>query len=219
METTTDLNDRKLYGLYAITPCSSTKPLSTSELIHKVERAISGGARIIQYREKCHDRRLKYEQTVRLRTLCDRHRVLFIVNDDVELAAESGAHGVHLGQDDRSVQQARDELGPSTIIGVSCYNQLALAQSAQQQGADYVAFGRFFASHTKPGAVPADVDLLRRAKRELTVPVACIGGINPENAKLLTSAGADMIAVIHGVFGASDCERAARELAGCFGSH
>lgn len=219
METTTDLQHRKLYGLYAITPCSSTQPLSTSELIHKVERAINGGARIIQYREKHHDRRLKYEQAVQLRALCDQYRVLFIVNDDVMLAADSGAHGVHLGRDDRSLRQARDELGPSAIIGVSCYNQLALALEAQQQGADYVAFGRFFASATKPGAVAADVGLLRRAKGELTVPVACIGGINPENAKLLTSAGADMLAVIHGVFGASDCERAARELAGCFSSH
>ncbi|MGD8558062.1 MAG: thiamine phosphate synthase [Gammaproteobacteria bacterium] len=218
METTTDTTSRRLHGLYAITPCSSHPPsLSTSELIDKVEQAITGGARIIQYREKRHHSGVKREQAARIKTLCDRHGALFIVNDDVELAAATSADGVHLGQDDWSLSQARKRLGASFIIGVSCYNQLELAHTAQQQGADYVAFGRFFASQTKPGAVQADIALLTRAKAELTVPVACIGGITAENAKLLTSAGADMIAVIQGVFGVSDTEQAARELARCFG--
>ena len=217
METTTK-NPRKLYGLYAITPCSSIQPLSTSELTSKVEQTITGGARIIQYREKYHSPSAKREQALAIKFLCEKHGVLLIVNDDIVLAGDVGAHGVHLGQDDSSIQQARDLLGESAIIGVSCYNRLELARAAQQQGADYVAFGRFFSSQSKPAAVKADLALLKQAKAELSLPIACIGGITAENAKLLISAGADMLAVINGVFGASDIIRASRELASCFES-
>lgn len=216
METTTDTTTCKLYGLYAITPCSSTHPLSTPLLITQTEQAIAGGARIIQYREKYHPGPLREEQARRLKSACERLGALFIVNDDIALAAAVGAHGVHLGRDDGSIRQARERLGATAIIGVSCYNRLALAREAQRQGADYVAFGRFFPSRSKPDAVQADLDLLRQAKGELGVPIACIGGIRAENAKLLLSAGADMLAVIHGVFGAVDITRASRELAACF---
>ena len=152
------------------------------------------------------------------------HNVCFLVNDDVAIAREVGAQGVHLGQGDSSLVQAREILGDSAIIGISCYNKLELAIRAQEQGADYVAFGRFFSSQTKPSAVQADIDLLIRAKSELSIPIACIGGITAENAKLLVSAGADMLAVINAIFGskdnvgAEDVRLAAQQLAESFES-
>lgn len=217
METTTKTsNTTILYGLYAITPCSSIQPLSTSELLSKIEQAITGGARVVQYREKQHTAEIKREQAQAIKSLCQRYSVCFLINDDVELAAEVQSDGVHLGQDDVSLRLAQERLGSSAIIGISCYNQLALAIDAQQQGADYVAFGRFFSSQSKPGAVQADISLLQQAKTRLSIPVACIGGISAENAKLLTSAGADMLAVINSVFGASDVAQAARDLSQYF---
>jgi thiamine-phosphate pyrophosphorylase len=135
--------------------------------------------------------------------------VLFIVNDDVTLAKETQADGVHLGREDASLVQARAQLGPKVIIGLSCYNELARVETAQAQGADYVAFGRFFPSRTKPRAVPANLDLLREAKKKLRIPVVAIGGITPENGASLIAAGADALAVIEGVFGQADVRAAA----------
>lgn len=218
METTKNKNHYVLYGLYIITPCSSIQPLSTSDLITQVQSAIEGGAHIVQYREKFLPVAERREQARALKILCDRYQVIFLVNDDVTIAAEVGAHGVHLGQGDLSLGEARKILGESAIIGITCHNQLALALAAQQQGADYVAFGRFFSSSTKPQAVGADIELLHRAKSELSIPIACIGGITVENAKLLISAGADMLAVVNAVFGADNIQQAARQLADCFAS-
>ncbi|WP_455366841.1 thiamine phosphate synthase [Kaarinaea lacus] len=216
METTTSNSRPKLYGLYAITPSSSIQALTTTELLSKIQSAIEGGARIVQYREKelPHDARLEQAQEIKI--LCERYDVCFLINDDVAIAREVGAAGVHLGRGDASLVDARKVLGKSAIIGISCYNQFDLALQAQQEGADYVAFGRFFSSRTKPSAVQADVDLIFRAKSELSIPVACIGGISVENAKLLVSAGADMLAVLNALFGAGDVRRAAQQLAACF---
>ena len=141
-----------------------------------------------------------------------------IVNDDVALAAAVEAAGVHLGHNDAAPAAARDLLGPRAIIGVSCYNRLDLALAARDQGADYVAFGSFFPSSTKPLAVRADIDLLRRARRELRLPLVAIGGITPENGAVLVGAGADMLAVVTGVFGAPDPQAAARAYARLFDS-
>ncbi|MCI0507198.1 MAG: thiamine phosphate synthase [Gammaproteobacteria bacterium] len=216
METTTNKTRFALYGLYVITPCSSIQPLSTFELLDKIQCAIEGGARIVQYREKLLPASIRREQALAIKTLCERYNVCFLVNDDVPLAAEVGAHGVHLGQKDAPLANARNMLGDSAIIGISCYNRLELARTAQAAGADYIAFGRFFSSSTKPDAVQADVQLLIRAKSELWIPVACIGGITANNAKLLIAAGADMLVVINAVFGAEDVKQAAQELAECF---
>jgi len=216
METTTNNTAIALHGLYVITPCSSIQPLSISELLFKIQSAIEGGASIVQYREKMLPAAQRLEQARAIKAVCDRNNVIFLVNDDVSIAYEAGAHGVHLGQGDLPFQKAREILGESAIIGITCHNQLELALRAQRQGADYVAFGRFFSSSTKPQAVKADLELLRRAKTELSVPIACIGGITAENAKLLLSAGADMLAVVDAVFGANDVKQAARQLAECF---
>jgi thiamine-phosphate pyrophosphorylase len=137
--------------------------------------------------------------------------VPLIINDDVILAQQVDADGVHLGGEDGSVIAARAQLGRSKLIGVSCYNRLELAHEAVQQGADYVAFGSFFASLVKRNAVAASPDLLRQARREISVPVVAIGGITVDNGAQLLEAGADALAVISAVFGAADIQGIARQ--------
>lgn len=206
-------NPARLVGLYAI---ADTQYLNDARLLTAVSEAIAGGARIIQYRDKSHDAPTRLAQANKIAALCRQHGVLYIVNDDVALAKESQADGVHLGREDAALTQAREHLGPGTIIGVSCYNELARAEEAEKQGADYVAFGRFFPSRTKPQAVPASLDLLREAKKKLRLPVVAIGGITPENGASLIAAGADALAVIEGVFGQADVRAAAERYARLF---
>ncbi len=196
----------ELRGLYAITDSGL---LPADRLVDAVGHAIAGGARLIQYRDKSDNPHLRRAQAIALQTLCEPHEVPLIINDDVALAAECGAAGVHLGSDDTGLAEARARLGPAAIIGVSCYNDLALARAAAAAGADYVAFGRFFPSTTKPGAMPADPALLATARRELSLPICAIGGITAANAAPLLAAGADLLAVIHGVFGQPDVRAAA----------
>ena len=201
-----NLNSR-LQGLYVIT---DSQLLSEAQLQASVEAAIFGGARIVQYRDKSNDNAKRLSQSRGLLKLCHEHDVTFLINDDVLLATEIGADGVHLGAEDASLDQARLELGERAIIGISCYNQLDLANQAQQNGADYVAFGRFFNSQTKPNAVQADVALLTQARQHITLPIVAIGGITPQNGEPLVAAGADMLAVIHGVFAEADIQTAAQ---------
>jgi thiamine-phosphate pyrophosphorylase len=199
-------------GLYAITP----EIADTDELIDKVEQALEGGAALLQYRAKQLDDALRLKQAQALRALCQAHGVPLIINDDVELAVLCQAHGVHVGRDDASVRTARKALGPHALIGVSCYDSLQRALAARKQGADYVAFGSFFASQTKPDAVRAGFRLLDEAKRKLSLPIVAIGGIAPENAALVIAAGADCIAVSHALFNATDVAGAASQFADLF---
>jgi thiamine-phosphate pyrophosphorylase len=201
-------------GLYAVTPELADPALLTN----KVEAALRGGARVVQYRNKAADERLRHEQALQIARLCRDAGICFIVNDSIELAREVAADGVHLGKDDDGVGAARALLGPGKLIGVSCYNQLGRARDAVAQGADYIAFGSFFPSPTKPGAVTASRDLLRAA-REFSLPIVAIGGITPDNAAGLIEAGADAVAVVSAVFDAPDVERAARRIAGLFVEH
>ncbi len=152
----------------------------------------------------------------RWRCFADSDGIPLIVNDDVELAAAVGAAGVHLGRDDAALQAARTRLGAEAIIGISCYNDLQRARQAAQAGADYVAFGRFYPSHSKPQAVLAEPALLSQATTELALPVVAIGGITPANGRALLAAGASMLAAIHGVFGQPDITAAARRYADLF---
>lgn len=192
-------------GLYAVTPqCADT-----AVLLDKVRQALEGGAQLVQYRDKSHDVALRFEQASELLALCREFGVALIVNDDLRLASLVGADGVHLGREDGSLREARLILGPGKIVGVSCYNDLQRAIAAQQGGADYVAFGSFFASITKPDAVPAPLELLRLAHHELSVPLVAIGGITLDNAGLLVAAGADALAVISAVFDSPDIRAAA----------
>ena len=200
-------------GLYAITPGLADSTL----LMLKVDAALRGGARIVQYRNKAADEQLRHEQALAIARLCRSAGACFIVNDSIRLAHDVAADGVHLGKDDDGVASARVLLGPAKLIGVSCYNQLWRAREAAVQGADYIAFGSFFPSSTKPGTVTASRDLLRAAK-ELALPIVAIGGITPENAAGLVEAGADAVAVVGAVFDAPDVELAARQIAGLFAS-
>ncbi len=206
-------NRTSLRGLYVLTDTSLTPD---DQLVAAVAAAIDGGAAVVQYRDKSHDSSRRQAQARALLTLCRQRRVPLIINDDVALAAATGADGVHVGREDADLQQARATLGPEAIIGVSCYNDLTRAHEAQAYGADYVAFGSFFASPTKPEAVAASLDLLRAARAELTIPIAAIGGITPENGAQLVAAGADLLAVITGVFGQADVRAAARRYAALF---
>jgi thiamine-phosphate pyrophosphorylase len=200
-------------GLYAITDDYTG---TQAALARRVDQALRGGARLVQYRDKQADSAERHARAAALLAVCRQRAVALIINDDVELAAAVGAHGVHLGAGDTTIPAARKRLGTRAIIGASCYNRPALARAAVAAGADYVAFGRFFASHSKPEAVPASPGLLMRARRELPVPVVAIGGITPENGAGLIGAGANLLAVIHGVFGQPDIEAAARAYARLF---
>jgi thiamine-phosphate pyrophosphorylase len=200
-------------GLYVITDHGAA---TVPGLVRRVEQALRGGARLVQYRDKQAGRPERHARAQALLELCRQQGVALIINDDVGLAAHIGAHGVHLGGDDMPIAAARTRLGPGALIGASCYNRLERARAAVAEGADYVAFGRFFASHSKPGAMPASPDLLTQARRELPVPVVAIGGITPANGAGLVAAGANLLAVIHGVFGQPDIQAAARAYAGLF---
>ncbi len=197
-----------LRGLYAVTDARLQAP---GQLAVHVSLAIDGGAALVQYRDKSDNHHLRLQQAKALAELCRAREVPLIINDDVELAGDCGAQGVHLGRDDADARAARSLLGAEAIVGVSCYNDLSLARQAAESGADYIAFGRFFPSQTKPGAVQAGPELIREAKQELSLPVAAIGGITPGNAGQLIDAGADMLAVVNGIFAAADIQRAAAD--------
>ncbi len=184
-------------GLYAIT---NEELMQDEDLITKSEAALVGGCKLLQYRNKHSEFDKKITEGNRLRELCDRYGAKLIVNDSIELANIIKADGVHLGQTDESITLARKTLGESAIIGATCHDSLSLAQNAIQEGASYVAFGRFFPSHTKPDASPAPLSLIMEAKNSLHVPVVAIGGINRDNAHQLISAGADCIAISNDLF-------------------
>lgn len=200
-------------GLYAIT---DSQLIPKGELIERVTRAIQGGAVLVQYREKHLAPEQREQEAAALARLCHARGVPLLINDDVELARSVGADGVHLGRDDITPAAAHARLGREALIGVSCYNRLERALQACQAGASYVAFGRFFPSRTKPEAVPAPPELLGRAHRELDVPIVAIGGITPDNGSALLAAGADLLAVIHGLFGQPDILAASRHYSALF---
>jgi thiamine-phosphate pyrophosphorylase len=182
-------------GLYAITQPEHKSLLHVTE---EVTAAIKGGAVVIQYRDKQPVDGNKL--AVRLLEICRSHNVPLIINDDIELAANIGADGVHLGRDDGQLSDARKKLAQNAIIGVSCYNDMQQALTAQNHGATYVAFGRFFPSSSKPLAPLAQINTLHLAKQQLQIPIVAIGGITPENGIALIAAGANFLAAIDGVF-------------------
>jgi len=201
----------KLKGLYGITDGSTG-----DELVEKVRLAIAGGLSVLQYRDKSHDYQQRLNDVLRLRELCCQHQIPLIINDDVELAKQVYADGVHLGQDDLDPMRARYQLGADAIIGVSCYNQLELAIEAQKSGVDYVAFGACFPSSTKPNAVVVEKEILEKAKQHLSVPICVIGGITPNNAPSLMQYQVDMLAVINGLFASDDITATASQFSAMF---
>ena len=200
-------------GLYAITP----EWQDTARLIGAAQAAIAGGARILQYRNKQAKPALRLEHALALSAVCGEAGATFIVNDDVDLALEADADGVHLGASDGDIAVARRKLGPDRLLGASCYDRLDLAQAACRAGADHIAFGSVFASSTKPGAVRAPLELFAQA-RALGVPMVAIGGITRANAARVIAAGAHAVAVIGDLFDAPDVEASAREFSLLFQS-
>lgn len=199
-------------GLYAITPDEH----DTARLLERVVQVLDGGAAMVQYRNKTAARALRSVQADALRMLCHSRDVPLIINDDWRLAHEIGADGAHLGCDDGDVALARTTMGPAAVLGVSCYDEKGRALAGIEAGADYVAFGAFFPSPTKPNARRASPDLLVETAHLPALRVA-IGGITPDNAPTLVAAGADLVAVISGVFDAPDPTAAARAYLRVFG--
>ncbi|WP_242110668.1 thiamine phosphate synthase [Luteimonas aquatica] len=197
-------------GLYLITP---DEP-DTARLLQRV-RAVLGFATWLQYRNKHADPALRHAQASALLAPCRAAGVPLIVNDDWRLAQAIGADGAHLGEDDGDLRAARHALGETAILGASCYDDPARAQIAVDAGASYVAFGAFFPTRSKSGTRRARPELLREAAR-LRRPRVAIGGITPDNAGTLIAAGADLVAVISGVFDAADPVAAARAYRACF---
>jgi thiamine-phosphate pyrophosphorylase len=197
------------HGLYAITDGPR------ADLLPAAREALEGGAAMLQYRDKTRDAARRLHEARALKALCAEFGVPLIINDDVELARASAAAGVHLGEDDPAIAEARTALGSGAIIGVSCYDSLRRAHDAAGAGADYLAFGAFFPSITKPDARHAKPGLLRDA-RAFGLPLVAIGGITPENGGSLVAAGADFLAVISALFGARDVRTAASGFAALF---
>mgnify|MGYP003669822450 CR=1 FL=1 len=195
-------------GLYAITP----ETANTEQLLTQVEAALVGGVAAVQYRDKSTDVARRHEQASELVALCHQFGVPLIINDDLRLADLCDADGVHLGREDGSVREARIILGKDKLIGASCYQSLELALTAQAAGANYVAFGSFFPSPTKPAAERADTALLIQAAPSIHIPIVAIGGITLPNAPVLLDAGADSLAVLSALFDAADIRAAAHDL-------
>ena len=186
--------DQRIQGLYGITPNNNLN-------IALIERTFNEHkVNILQYRHKTNNDKLKLEEAKRLLELCLQHNTLFIVNDDINLCEKVGADGVHLGQNDTSINTAREQLGEKAIIGVSCYNQLQLAFEAEVMGANYVSFGALFHSTTKPTASHCPLSVIKSAKEKIKLPIVGIGGITFENKKLAFAAGCNAVAMLNGLF-------------------
>jgi thiamine-phosphate pyrophosphorylase len=209
----------KLRGLYAITPddlgraaAAGMDRVAAARMDRVVAAVASGALCALQYRDKPASAAQRLAQARELAQLCHRYGVPLIINDDLELALEVGAAGLHLGREDGDLAAARARL-PGRILGASCYNQPELAQRAVAAGADYVAFGSVFPSPTKPGAVRAPLSLF---SLPLGVPKVAIGGITLQNAPQVVAAGADCVAVITDLFDAPDVAQRARDFAKIF---
>ncbi len=190
---------KPLRGLYAVTP----EALSGAALYRAAEAACGNGAVVLQYRNKSTDtvqRRADADALRAITTVCG---ALFVINDDIELAKACGADGVHVGRDDGGPVLARKALGRDALIGVSCYDDPALARAAARDGADYVAFGSMYASSTKPAAPPASIGRFAEVA-DLGLPRCAIGGITLARAPELIAAGADLLAVVSDLFDAPD---------------
>ena len=191
----------EIKGLYAIT---DTANLSSELMLTRTEEILRAGAKLLQYRNKQANENTRIAEAEQLLDLCRKYSVPLIINDDISLAVQIGADGVHLGKTDSSVANARERLGNKAMVGCSCYNDLDRAQLVSKSGADYIAFGAFFPSPTKPGAAHATADIIQTAKQKFDLPVVAIGGITPENGQSLIAAGADMLAVISGLYASND---------------
>ena len=194
--------------LYAVT---DRRWLGEKTLEQAVEEALQGGASMVQVREKHLERAALVRETAALTRLCHRYGVPLLVDDDAEAAGEAGADGVHVGQSDMAVEEARRILGPNRIIGATAHNR-AEAEAAERAGADYLGSGAAFGSTTKSEAVPMTGETYRDITSHVRIPVTAIGGIDAGNALQLSGFGLSGIAVISGIFAQPDIRKATWEL-------
>lgn len=190
------MRSQEISGLYAITPDLE----NTNDLLNKVQQALEGRVQLIQYRNKLANEILRRKQAKLLLQLCREYGIPLIINDHLDLAIEIDADGLHVGQDDISVTKARNQFGQDKIIGASCYNNLDLAVQAEKEGADYVAFGAFFSSLTKPNTISVTMDLVDQAKKKISLPIVAIGGIKLANARTVIQGGCAAVAVCNDLF-------------------
>ncbi|MCI8211740.1 thiamine-phosphate pyrophosphorylase [Pseudomonas sp. S25] len=195
----------KLRGLYAVTDSR----LLAGKFLSYVEAALDGGVTLLQYRDKSGDESRRLREATALLKLCQQYKTHLIINDDADLAARLDV-GVHMGQTDGSLTDARALLGHKAIVGATCHGSLEMAEKAKADGATYIAFGRFFNSTTKPDAPAIGLDVLAQARARFNMPIAVIGGVTVENAPQLVEHGADLLAVVHGLFGAENTQEVTR---------
>ena len=198
----------KCLRLYAVT---DRRWLGDSTLEQQVEEALKGGATFVQLREKQLDKKSFYREAVSLKKLCRKYGVPFVIDDDVELALESGADGVHIGQSNMALLDAREKLGPEKMIGVSA-RTVEEALEAERNGADYLGVGAVFSTSTKPDAVDVSLETLRKICESVSIPVVAIGGIGTENLPKLAGTGIAGVAVVSALFAAENIRKSAEKL-------
>lgn len=191
------VNKELLRGLYVLTDATLTP---TDTMLEQVERVLKSGVRVIQYRDKYASAEEAEVQCLRLQALCDYYEAIFIIDDRLDIAIKINADGLHVGEDDVSYEEARARLGEGKIIGVSCYGNIERAKKYAALGADYVAFGAFFPSPTKPHATLVEPQLLQRAKEEISIPICAIGGISEANIEQLSCYDIAMYSLISAVY-------------------
>lgn len=185
--------------------------LEGGRLSDKVQEAINGGATIIQYREKNLDGDALLEDAKSVLEVCRKNNIKLIINDNVSLAKEIDADGVHLGQNDMDISKAREILGNDKIIGITA-KTIKQAQLAEEKGANYLGSGAVFGSKTKKDAIPMEHDLLQKICESVNIPVVAIGGINKDNILELKGRKMAGVAVVSGIFKAHNIEGATKEL-------
>ena len=200
--------DKKSLQLYVITDRSWLKG---ETLYEQVEKALKGGASFVQLREKDREKGSILAEARQLKGLCEKYQVPFVINDSVEIALEADADGVHLGQEDMGILEAREILGRDKIIGATA-KTIEQAVRAQEQGADYLGVGAVFASPTKTNAIRISKEQLREIRESVSIPVVAIGGITADNIMELKGSGIDGVAVVSAVFASDDIEQAAGDL-------
>jgi len=192
-------------GLYLIT---NDDPIEL--LLEKLDAALATHQiAILQYRRKKVDKADQPAEVEQIKQLCEKYQVPFVINDDLKLAAQFGL-GVHLGQSDGEITDAKSQLPEGVIIGRTCLNSLELAQKAIADGATYVAFGAVYATATKPEAGNVGIEVIKQAAAQYDLPICAIGGLTVENSKPVIEAGADLCAVISDILGRSTAEIPAR---------
>lgn len=192
-------------GLYLIT---NDDPIQL--LLEKLDAALATRQiAILQYRRKKIDKAEQPTEVEQIKQLCEKYQVPFVINDDLKLAAQFGL-GVHLGQSDGEITDAKSQLPEGVIIGRTCLNSLELAQKAIADGATYIAFGAVYATATKPEAGNVGIEVIKQAEAQYDLPICAIGGLTVENSKPVIEAGADLCAVISDILGRSTAEIPAR---------